>query len=161
MDEVDNVVWVLPFLALLDAVSTLYVASLGYSLGLYEQGFFPGFFVRAGSTYAYVYAVIYVLIMTGVAYLLWYIKNRGLVPSRRFDKGLFVVLVVVTVYIYMRLTAAFILNFLLPNVLSSGIGLFTLTVIIYASCALSLSIYLWRPVLSWVRTDGIEKEQAG
>jgi hypothetical protein len=151
LDEVDNVIWVLPFLALVDVVSTFYVAGQGYSLELYEQGFFSSIFVRAGSTYVYLYAAIYVLIMIGAAYLLWRIKNRELKPSRVLDKVLFLLLVAVTVYIYMRITTAFILNLFLPTILDRGINVLTVTVVIYASSALSLGIYLWRAVLTWVR----------
>lgn len=39
LDSVDKIIWVLPFLSVLDVISTLYVESLGYSLALYEAGF--------------------------------------------------------------------------------------------------------------------------
>jgi len=68
LDSVDKIVWVLPFLSVLDVISTLYVETLGYSLALYEVGFFAGYFVGAGLTYVYV--VIYLLGVSVVAYVL-------------------------------------------------------------------------------------------
>jgi hypothetical protein len=150
--------WVLPFLALLDIISTFYAAGQGYSLGPYEGGSFSTFFV-AGSIYGYVFAVIYMLIIVGVAYLLWHIKNRVLKPSSTFDKGLFIFVVIVTVYLYARLTAAFLLGFFLPELVSRGTSIPLLAVLIYSFSVLSLSIYLWRTVLSWVKTDGSKKTE--
>ena len=145
-------IWVLPFLALLDIISTFYVAGQGYSLGFYEGGSFSIFFVGGGSIYSYFYAVIYMLVVAGLAYLLWHIKNKVLEPSRAFDKALFVIVVVVTVYIYASLTVAFLLNFFLPEIITRGISIPMLTVVIYGGSIVSLGIYLWRAILSWVRS---------
>jgi len=159
LDEVDKAVWVLPFLALLDAVSSFYVGSLGYPLQFYERGFFASLFLQSGLMYMYLYAVIYLLIMVGVAYVLWYIKNRELRPSRRLDKVFFLVLIGVVFYIYLRLTATLAVNFLLPSILNRRLNVFWLTVIIYVSSALGLGGYMRQTVLSWVKPhDKKEKE---
>ncbi len=151
LDSVDKFILVLPFLAILEVASALYVESLGYPLVRYEAGFFSRFFVGAGLTY--VYAVIYLLIIVGFAYVLWYIKKK-LSSSHSFDKVIFLFLVSVTCYIYMRLTAAFIGNFLLPHILSRGVNWFSLNLLIYLSTALSLVFYLWRDVIIWLRAKG-------
>jgi hypothetical protein len=160
LDGVDRAVWVLPFLALLDVVSTFYVGSLGYSLQYYERGFFASLFLLAGSAYTYLYAAIYTLIMIAVAYALWYIKNKELKPSRIIDKVFFLVLNGILFYMYLRLTAAFTMNFLLPSILERGLNVFLLTVIIYVSSALSLGSYLWQPVLAWVRPHDKERKRS-
>jgi hypothetical protein len=158
LDEVDNVIWILPFLALLDIVSTFYAAGQEPSMVPYEGGSFSNFFV-AGSIYVYLYAVIYMLIIIGITYLLWHIKNSVLEPSRAFDKALFVVVVVVAMYVYARLTAAFLLGFFLPEIISRGINILNLAVIIYAFSFVSLSIYIGRTVLSWVTSGGSKKAE--
>jgi hypothetical protein len=150
LDGVDNAIWVLPLLSLLDVVSTFYVQSQGYALERVERGFFASYFVSAGSIYIYVYVVIYLLIMVGIACLLWYIKNKELKPSRRFDRIFFLALVGVVFYVYTRLATTLLMNFFLPIIVQRGIDVFTLTLVLYGSCALSLGIYLWRPVLAWV-----------
>jgi len=68
LDGVDKIIWVLPFLSVLDVVSTLYVESLGHSFALYEASSFAGYFVGAGLTYLYI--VIYLLGVSVVAYVL-------------------------------------------------------------------------------------------
>jgi len=156
LDSVDKVIWVLPFLAVLDVSSTLYVESLGYSLELYEVGFLASFFVGAGLTYFYI--IIYLLIIIGFAYVLWYIKNKELNPSRFFDKIVFLLLVGVACYIYMRLTAAFIGNFLLPYIVSGRTSWVLVAFLAYLSTAFALSIYLWQDVVTWVRASGNKKE---
>jgi len=85
LDEVNKAVWVLPFLALLDAVSSFYIGSFGYPSQFYERGSFASLFLQSGLMYMYLYAVIYLFIMVGVAYVLWYIKNRELKPIRMLD----------------------------------------------------------------------------
>jgi len=116
LDNIDKVIWILPFLGVLDVTSTLYVESLGYSLALCEPGFFARFFVVAGLIYFYIPA--YLLIIVGLAYALWYIKNRKLDSSNFFDKIIFLFLVGVACYVYMRLTDAFIGNFIFGRILS-------------------------------------------
>ena len=91
LDSVNKIIWILPFLSVLDVIFTLYVESLGYSLALYEAGFFAGYFVGAGLTYVYV--VIHLLGVGVVAYVLWYIKNKKLNSSVFFDKVFFLFLV--------------------------------------------------------------------
>jgi len=159
LDAVDKAIWILPLLALLDVISTFYVESLGYSLQYYEQGFFASFFVRAGSIYLYLYAVIYLFITVGIACVLWYIKNKELKRSQMLDKLFFLVLIGFVFYVYLRLTAAFAVNFLLPTILSRGISLFWLIMIIYLSSAVSLGMYLQRAVVTWVKPNDDKKEK--
>jgi hypothetical protein len=104
LDSVDKIIWILPFLSILDVISTLYVESLGYSSVLYEAGFFARYFVGAGLTCVYI--VIYLSSVSIVAYVLWYIKNKKLNSSVFFDKVIFLILVGVACYIYVRLTVA-------------------------------------------------------
>jgi hypothetical protein len=153
------VIWVCPFLAFLDVASTFYVESQGYSLEVYERGLFASLFVGAGSIYIYLYAVIYLMIMVGIAYVFWYIKNRELKPTHILDKAFFLALIGVMFYICMRLTATFLVNFFLPEILERRINVSSLTWIIYGTSALSLSIYLLQPVLSWVRRNGSKKDK--
>lgn len=156
MDNVDKVIWVLPFLGLLDVISTLYAEGLGYSLALYEVGFFARYFVGAGL--AYIYIVIYLLGISMVAYVLWYIKNKKLDCSLFFDKIIFLFLVGVTCYIYIRLTVAFVGNFLLRFFVSGRVSWFLVTLLTYLSTASTLGFYLWRDVVAMVRANGGEKE---
>jgi len=158
LDEVDNVILILPFLAVLDIVSTFYAAGQEPSMVPYEGGSFSNFFV-AGSIYVYFYAVIYMLIITGIAYLLWHIKKSVLSPSRALDRALFIVVVVVAMYVYARLTTAFLLGFFLPEIVSRGVSIFNLAIIIYAFSFVSLAFYIGHTVLSWV-TPG-ESKKAG
>lgn len=156
MDNVDKVIWVLPLLGVLDVLSTLYVESLGYPLMLHEVGFFARLFVSAGLTY--VYMVIYLLSISVFAYVLWFIKNKKLSSSSFFDKIIFLLLVGVACYIYMRLTEAFIGNFLLPYFISGKVSWFSITLLTYLSTAFTLSLYLWRDVVMWVKANGNKKK---
>ena len=160
MDAVDTVIWILPFLALLDVISVFYTASLGYSLGTYNWWeLFANLFVGAGSIYVYPYAIIYLAIVVGIAYALLYVKNRKLRPSHTPDKVIFLVLVGVIFYLYMRLTAAFLMNFFLPTIIERGTSMPELVLLIYVGSALSLGFYLWDTVLSWVRRIESEKKE--
>jgi len=152
LDNVDTVIWILPFLGILDVISTLYVESLGYSLAFYEAGLFARFFVSVGLIYFYI--PVYLLIIVGLAYVLWYIKNRKLDSSNLFDKIVFLFLVGVTCYVYMRLTDAFIGNLFLPYFIARGISRLSVAWLIYLSTAFTLSLCLWRDVIEWVKTDG-------
>jgi hypothetical protein len=145
----------LPVLAVLDVVSTLYIESLGYPLVWYEVGFFARFFVRAGL--AYVYAVVYLLIIVCFACVLWFIKNRILKPSSSIDKALFMLLVGGICYMYMTLTATFIGNFSLPYALDNGIDLYALNILIYLGAGMSLFFYLFSDVVRWIRAKGEKK----
>jgi hypothetical protein len=158
LDAVDRVIWILPFLALLDVISTFYTASLR-PLANYNWELFANLFLGAGSIYVYPYAIIYLAIVVGVAYALLYIKNRKLRPSHTPDKVIFLVLVGVIFYIYMRLTAAFLMNFFLPTIIERGINMSELVLVIYVGSALSLGFYLWGTVLSWVRRIESEKKE--
>ncbi len=151
MDGLDNVIWVLPILAVFDIASTLYVDSLGYHLIQYEGGFFARFFVHAGLTY--VYAVIYLLMMVGFAYALWYIKNRLLSPSILYDKVFFVILVGATCCMYTTLTATFIGNLFLPYTFYRG-NMLSLNAIVYLGTILGLAFYLWSDIADWLTTQG-------
>ncbi|MEM3823518.1 MAG: hypothetical protein QXH87_01145 [Candidatus Bathyarchaeia archaeon] len=155
LDSVDKVIWVSPFLGVLDVISTLYVESLGYSLSQYEAGPLAKIFVNAGLTYLYI--PVYLLTLSGFAYALWCIKNRKLDPSRTFDKILFLLLVGTACYVYMRITVAFIGNFLLPYRSSGRISWSSINLLIYLSTAFTLSLYLWRDVLVWVKSDDYKK----
>jgi len=157
LDNVDKVIWVLPFLGVLDVVSTLYLESLGYSLALYEVGLFARFFISFGLFYFCI--PVYLLIIVGFAYVLWYIKNRKLNSSNRFDKVIFLMLVGVTCYVYMRLTDAFIGNLFLLYLVARGTSRFSVTLLIYLSTAFTLSVYLWGEVITWVMANGDKKEK--
>lgn len=159
MDSIDKIIWVLPVLAVLDVASTFYVDSLGYSLARYERGFFASIFVNAGLVYAYVYAAIYLFIIVGITYVLWYMKNRKLKRSEMFDKVIFIVLVGVTCFFYVRLTMAFLTNFLLPYILGRCIGLFWLDLIVVLSALFTLAYYLWHDVTVWLMSDDGEQKQ--
>jgi hypothetical protein len=50
------------------------------------------------------------------------------------------------------LTAAFLLNFFLPEIVTRGISLSMLTAVIYLGSVLSLGFYLWSAAVSWVRS---------
>ncbi|MGB9778124.1 MAG: hypothetical protein ACPLW8_01855 [Candidatus Bathyarchaeales archaeon] len=156
LDNVDKIIWVSPFLGVLDVVSTLYVESLGYSLSQYEVGLLAKIFVSAGLTYLYI--PVYLLILSGFAYVLWYIKNRKLDSSRFFDKILFLFLVGTACYVYMQITVAFIGNLLLPYRVSGRISWSSINLLIYLSTAFTLTMYLWRDVMLWVKSNGIKKK---
>lgn len=156
LDSVDKIIWILPFLSVLDVISTLYVESLGYSSVLYEAGFFAGYFVGAGLTYVYI--VVYLSSVSIVAYVLWYIKNKKLDSSVFFDKVIFLFLVGVACYIYIRLTVAFIGNFVLPFLVSGRVSWFSINLLAYLSTAFTLFFYLRRDVIDWVRENGGKKE---
>lgn len=155
LDSIDKVIWVLPFLAILDVISTLYVANLGYSLELYETGVFARFFVSVGLVYFYI--PFYLLVISALAYVLWYIKNRKLNPTSLIDKGIFLFLVGGACYVYMRLTEAFIGNFLLPHFIAGEISRFSVVLLIYLSTAFTLILYLWKDVVKWVKANDSEK----
>lgn len=156
LDRVDKIIWVLPFLGVLDVLSTLYAEGLGYPLALYEAGSFARSFASVGLTYVYI--VIYLLSMSAFAYVLWFIKNKKLDSSLLFDKVIFLLLVGVACYIYMRLTAAFIGNFSLPYFVAGRVSWFSVSVLTYLSTAFSLTLYLWRDVGMWVKANDSKKE---
>ena len=156
LDSVDKVIWILPFLAVADVATTLYAQSLGYSLFAYEAGYFALMAVLADLIY--VYAFVYVLIIAGFSFILYYIKKK-LDPLRVFDKVLFLFLVVATGYIYTTLTATFIGNLVVPLAETRVVGWwYTVRILAYFSCVLSLFFYLWHDVLKWVRTKGDKNE---
>lgn len=155
MDNVDKVIWVLPFLGVLDVISTLYLESLGYSLTLYESGPFARFFVSVGLFYFCI--PVYLLIIAGFSYVFWYIKNRKLDSSNLFDKAIFLMLVGVTCYFCMRLTDAFIGNLSLPYLIRRGTSRLSIALLVYLSTAFSLGVYLWRDVASWVMPNEDKK----
>lgn len=157
MDTVDKIIWILPVLAVFDVASTFYAGSK-VDLQYYEHGLFASFALALGWVYLYVYAVIYVLIVIGISYFMWYIKNRKLNPANSIDKAVFLILVGVTCYIYARLTVAFVTNFFLPALIERHVNLYLLTVIVGISALFSLGYYMWRDVLAWVKADGREKK---
>jgi hypothetical protein len=156
LDSVDKVIWVLPLLGVFDVISTLYVDSLGYSLEQYETGFFARFFVGAGLIYIYV--VIYLLTLSGLAYVLWFIKNKKLDSSLFFDKILYVFIVGVACFIYMTLTASFTGNLVIPYLASARVSWFSVIFLVYLSTVFTLIVYLWRDVAKWVRASGGEEK---
>jgi hypothetical protein len=156
LDSVDWVIGILPLLAVLDVASTLYVQSLA-NPSLHEVGFFANFFAKAGLLYVYI--PVYLLLIIGLTYVLWYVKNKELDSSRTFDKIIFLLLVVVACFTYMTLTAAFIGNFFLPSIVSRGINFSAIQVVIYASTAFSLGFYIWHDVITWVKGHGEEEDQ--
>jgi hypothetical protein len=155
LDNVDRVIFVLPFLSVLDVISTFYVASLGFSPALYQVGFLARYFVSAGFTYVYI--VVYLLSVSVVASVLWHIKNRKL-NSSLFDKIILLLVIGVAYYIYVRLTATFVGNFMLPFFASGRLSEFSVNVLVYSSTSLALGSYLWRDVVAWMRRNGREKE---
>lgn len=158
MDTVDKIIWILPVLAVFDVASTLYAGSKVHDLQYYEHGLFASFSLTLGWVYLYVDAVIYVLIVIGISYFMWYIKNRKLSPLNSVDKVVFLILVGATCYIYVRLTVAFVTNFFLPALIDRSINLYWLSVIVGISCLFSLGYYMWRDVLAWVKAGGGEKK---
>lgn len=156
MDSVDYTICVLPVLAALDVVSTLYVASLGVSLFYYEAGFFARLAVLSGLIG--VYAVVYVLIVVGFAYFLWRVKNRMLNPLDFGDKLLFLSLVCAVCYVYITLTVVVIGNFFLPHIVRRGISVFSFNAVVYFGSALGLFFFLYGDVVVWLR-GGIKREQ--
>lgn len=157
MDSVDKVIWILPFLGVLDVISALYAESLGYSLVPYEIGLSARFFASIGLFYFYI--PIYLLIIVGIAYILWYIKNRKLSPSDLFDKVVFLFLVGITCYLYMQLTVAFIGNFFLPYFVDGKISWSSVALLAILSTAFTLAYYLWRDVLTWLKTSENKKKE--
>ncbi len=157
LDSVDKVIWVLPFLGVLDLISTLFVNSLGYSLMLYETGLLARYFASFGLTYVYI--PIYLAILIMFSYLFWYIKNEKLDSSRFLDKIFFLLLLVVVFYVYMRLTAAFSINFLVPFLISGKLSLFSVNLLIYLSTAFTLILYTWQDVVRWI--GGSEESERG
>lgn len=151
MDNVDKIIWVLPFLAVMDVISTFYVESQNFDLNKYEVGFFARLALLSGVIY--VYAIIYVLIIVGFSYALWYIK-RKLTPSQPFDKIIFVFLVVVTGYIYVTISATFIVNFFLPAIVQRGVNWNSVVLVTYAATLVSLIFYAGQDVIVWLRTEG-------
>jgi len=146
LDSVDKVIWVLPLLGFLDVASTLYAESLGHSLLIHEAGGVARFFVDAGLTYVYV--VIYLLGICVFSYCLWDIKNKKLKHSNSLDKVVFLLLVGVACYVYIRLTVVFTTNFLLPYSGTTLIPFFWVSLIVYLSTASTLFLYLWRDVVT-------------
>jgi len=156
LDSVDYAICVLPVLAALDVVSTLYVASLGVSLFYYEAGFFARLAVISGLIG--VYAVVYVLIVVGFAYFLWRVKNRMLSPLDFGDKLLFLSLVGAVCYMYITLAVAVIGNFFLPHIVRRGVSVFSFNALVYFGSALGLFLFLYGDVVAWLRGD-IKHEQ--
>ena len=154
LDSVDKIIWVLPFLAVMDVISTFYVQSQNFDLQEYEVGFFARLALLSGLIY--VYAVIYVVIIIGFSYALWYIKKK-LTPSHIFDKVIFVFLVAVTGYIYVTISATFIVNFFLPAIIQRGVNWSNVVLVTYVATLASLIFYVWRDVIVWLRTEGEKK----
>lgn len=159
MDNVDRVILTLPVLAVLDVLSTLYMESLGYSLEVYEVGFFASFFVHIGLTYFY--AIVYLLIICALAYFLWFIKNRELSSSHFFDKILFLLLIAVVYYVFIGLTVVSVGNFLLPSFVEGRVSRFPVILLTYSSTAVTLSLYLWQDAARWLKANSNKKESRG
>ena len=154
LDNIDKIIWVLPFLAIMDVVSTFYVESQNFDLHQYEVGFFARLALLSGVIY--VYAVIYVLIVIGFSYVFWYIKKK-LTPSELLDKIVFVFLVVVTGYIYVTISATFIVNFFLPAIIQRGINWNNVVLVTYLATLASLIFYVGQDAIVWLRTKGEKK----
>jgi hypothetical protein len=154
LDNVDRVIFTLPVLATLDVLSTLYMESLGYSLEVYEVGFFASFFVHTGLTYFY--AIIYLLIISALAYFLWFVKNKGLSSSHLFDKILFLLLIIIVYYVFAGLTVVSVENFLLPSFVKGRVSSFPVILLTYSCTAVTLSLYLWQDVARWLNANSIK-----
>jgi hypothetical protein len=157
LDSADKITLILPLLGFSDVLSTLYVQAMGYPLGLHEFGFFASFFVSVGLTHFY--AVVYLLILGAFAYFVWFIKNEELNPFRFFDKAIFVLLVSVVCYIFLRLTAVVVGNLLLFYFVIGKVSSGPVIVLTYLSTAFALAFYLKQDVVKWVKSDGAESEQ--
>ena len=138
----------------MDVISTFYVESQNFDLKQYEVGFFARLALLSGVIY--IYAVIYVLIIMGFSYALWYIKKK-LVPSQPFDKVIFVFLVAVTGYIYVTISATFIVNFFLPAIHQRGLNGYNVMLVTYAVTLGSLIFYVVQDVMAWLRSKGEQK----
>ncbi|MEM4704665.1 MAG: hypothetical protein QXJ02_06330 [Candidatus Bathyarchaeia archaeon] len=149
MDRVDRALLSLPFLALLDVASTFLMESLGYQLAVYEVGYFARFFVRA--QLAYVYAVLYLVLVACFAWVLWYIKNRVLKPSNVADKVLFVLIVCGVCYMCALLVTTVAGNLMLPLILRGGINLFYWSVWWFVATLGTLAFYLRLDVIRYLR----------
>jgi hypothetical protein len=156
LDNVDKVIWVLPLLGVFDVISTLYTESLGYSLALHEVGLFARFFASTGLIHVYI--AIYLLIVSGIAYILWFIKSKRLSSSQFFDRILYVFLVGVACFMFMRLTASFTGNLLIPYFADATVSWFLAIFLVYLSTAFTLTLYLWRDVAKWVKASGDENK---
>jgi hypothetical protein len=154
LDNVDKIMWILPFLAIMDVISTFYVESQNFDLNQYEVGFFARLALLSGVIY--VYAVIYVLIVFGFSYALWYIKKK-LIPSQSLDKVIFVFLVAVAGYIYVTISATFIVNLFLPAIVQRGINWNSVVLVTYVATLASLVFYVGQDVIVWLRTEGEKK----
>jgi len=148
LDSVDKVIWVLPVLGVLDVISTFYANSLGYPPMLYEAGILARYFANFGLTYIYI--PIYLAILIMFSYIFWYVKNEKLDSSRFLDKILFFLLLGAVFYVYMRLTVAFSVNFLLPFLISGKLSLFLVDLLIYLSTAFTLILYTWHDAVKWI-----------
>ena len=155
MDNIDRVILTLPVLAALDVLSTLYMESLGYSLKVYEVGLFASFFVHTGLTYFY--TIVYLLIISALAYFLWFIKNKGLNWSHFFDKILFLLLIIVVYYVFIGLTVVCVGNFLLPSFIEGRVSRFPVILLTYSSAALVLSLYMWQDIARWLKANSNKK----
>jgi hypothetical protein len=157
-DNTDKVILALPVLGFLDVISTFYVESVGYPLETYEAGVFARFLVSVGGVAIYIYAAFYVLCFVGLAYALWDIKNRRLNVSVLFDKCLFLFLVSVACFIFVRLSVAFAENLLLPYFVSGAVSLIPTSVLLYSVITVCLAFYIWHDVVIWVREYGDKEE---
>lgn len=157
MDSIDKGIWILPFLAVLDVISTFSVIGQDYPLQYYEYGMLASFFVRAGTAYVSLYIFIYLLIIVGFSYMVSNIKSRRLKRSEPSDKILFLLLVSATCYAYTRLTVAFSMNFFLPLLVARSVDLVWLSIVVGLGASFSLMLYIWPDLRAWVESNGKEK----
>ena len=136
---------------MLDIASTLYMESRGYSLALYEVGFFARFFVHVGLTH--VYAVTYLVIVAGFACFFWFAKNRVLKPSHVFDRVLFVLLVCGLGYMYVVFASTIAGNILLPSIIERRISSSAIYAVATVGTVACLAFYVRHDVMLYLKAE--------
>lgn len=156
MDNVDKILCILPFLAILDVISVLYVKSLGDPFATYRLSLFADFLSGTDLISIYVHVVVYLIVMFGLPLVLLYVKDGFGTSSVLGRVGLFTVATIAGA-LYVFLSEGFIINFFLRSVLNRGIDLFWLTTVVYLAAAFSVVFYIWNDLVSWVRPADARK----
>lgn len=156
MDNIDKVLCILPFFAILDVISVLYVKSLGDPFATYRLSLFADFLSSTDLISIYIHVVVYLIVMFGLPIVLLYVKGGFGASSALGRVGLFTVATIAGV-LYVFLSEGFIVNFFLRSVLGRGIDLFWLTTVVYLAAAFSVVFYIWNDLVSWVRSADARK----
>ena len=153
LDSIDKVLWVLPFLAVLDVVAALYVKSLGTPYSGYDVGLFAKLLFTTSQTYLYIHVFVYLIVAFGIITALLYVKSR-LNPSCAVGRMGLLAVVGITCVVYVVLSEGFIINFFLQPILDRGIDLFWLAGVVYFAAAFSVGFQIWHDVIAWMRSNG-------